>query len=333
MAITVTPSKQILNYYQILTSSLCTLDNVSNIKIPYRKNKVKYNTIQPLKINRSGAEANGIWWYSELVKVFNYAQEKDLIKDIIIHGSYGDFSTTNFSDLEATIVVNEKVFFDSSKKIAFSNWLEKKFNKLIIRVDPIQHHGAFFLWDSLCKQYSEIILPLSSYNACWSLTGESVDVFSYDDIESIAKESRERLEKTLENLSNPWRNFFRFGFNNYAIKRYVSNLLLVPAFYYQSQGRVLNKKDAINQFEKDFPCTYYRSIYDASVIRDSWSKPPRLLGFLRASIISKKIPSGRFDLLLLATLSGRNSHFKENILPRMILDSENLLEFFIENSQ
>ena len=325
-------NKKVVSYYTGFLSSLSNKNDpvkssLDGFSIKKRKN------IYPKVLTKKKASEKGVWWFLDLLDVFYIAERQGIVKDIIVHGSYGDFSNTNFSDIEATIIIDDSVVFDIDKRVRLSSWISNHFNKFIVRVDPTQHHGVFFLWKNLIDNYSELILPFSAYESCWSINGIALNFCSTDDLSVVKKESLFRLESTLKKLANPKKYFFSYGFSDYSVKRYLSNLLLVPAFYYQSEGYLLNKKDAINRFKMEFPGFLIKSLSCATDIRNSWPRQSEVLRLLRPFLIRGSIPQGRLDLMLLALLSPRHRKFKENYLPFMISESGKLLRFFFENNK
>ncbi|WP_421911083.1 hypothetical protein [Marinobacter sp.] len=276
-------------------------DSLSSINVSKAKKINK--CVTPLVMTEQKAKLEGFWWYKNLLKIFYIAEKEGLVRDIVVHGSYGDFSMTSFSDLEITIFIDESVFQDFYRKELFSFWVKKHLNKFIVRVDPIQHHGAFYIWPDLLSEYSELILPCCAYNSCWSLRGKKLEFFVNDDINFFKKESSFRLRATLEILSDPELNFFRLGFNDYSVKRYLSNLMLIPAFYYQSKGDLISKREAILRFIKEFPSGFTESLLTAGRIRERWSSQYGALGVARPLFVSERIPQGRLDLMILSVFS------------------------------
>lgn len=269
------------------------------------ENCQKNELVTPLLMTEGKAASEGVWWYSQLKDVFSAGKKQGIIKDLIVHGSHGDFSTTEFSDLEVTVLIDESVFFSCNKKNKLSVWVKGSLNKLIVKVDPLQHHGAFFVWEDLLRNYSNSILPVCAYHTCWSVTGQSLQFNSVSDVDCVAVESLRRLKSTLYRISDPRKYFFRFGYNEYSVKRYLSNIMLIPAFYYQSKGFIFNKRESIEKFLEERSGLFSEAILMATEIRYEWPKPPRLLKLVRPWFVSTKIPQGKHDIILLSMFSDR----------------------------
>lgn len=331
-----TRSLDIFRSYQGFVSELHKPEISSNhdfriTSLPQEKTK---KCITPAVMTGKKARQEEIWWFSELVRIFFIAKESEIVQDLIVHGSYGDFSTTEFSDLEITVLIHESVLLDVKKKERLSRWVKNHLNKLIVKIDPTQHHGAFYVWPSLLEEYSELILPCCAYDSCWSLEGSRIDFFVINDVEALKKESRLRLRTTLKKLSNPEVNFFNYGYSYYSIKRYISNLLLVPAFYYQSQGLLINKKEGICRFVNECPGALSDSMINATELRNHWPKQSKALKYTRSLVVSERIPQGRLDMYLLSAFrnSSLEQGFKKKVLANSKKGSTDFLEFLSEGN-
>lgn len=327
-------TKCVIDYYLRFLAELHEPVMWSGNRIPNKFSGVKKinKCITPPIMTEERARIEGFWWFKNLLNIFCIAENQGIVRDIVVHGSYGDFSMTRFSDIEMTIYIDESVFHDFSKKKLLSRWIKKHLNKLIVRVDPIQHHGAFYVWPGLLRKYSELILPCCAYNSCWSLRGEKLDFLAIDDVNYLRKESVLKLKSTLRKLSHPELSFFRLGLNDYSMKRYLSNLMLVPAFYYQSKGELVSKKDAIVRFIDEFPNGFTESLLKAGEAREHWSGQYRFLRFIRPIFFSREIPQGRLDLIFLAAFSySGNKNFENYELSAAKENSKDFLELVCEN--
>jgi hypothetical protein len=291
----------------------------------------KENTIYPFLMTKEDASQKNIWWFDDLVKLFELGKDLGVIKDLIVHGSFGDFTQTNFSDLEISVFVNESVFSSLGKKMLLSRWVRHQLNKLILKVDPLQHHGAFFLWEMLISNYDERILPVCAYETCWSVTGNSLEFQIIKNEKIMTEESRRRLTLTLSNLASPGKHFFRYGISNYSAKRYLSNIMLIPAFFYQSQGLKLNKKKAIEKFLKEEIGDFSSALIVAAQLRDCWPETSNILRSLRPLLVSESIPQGRADILLSSMFrqGSVREKVKNDVMPYVFAGANELMSKFL----
>ena len=253
-----------------------------------------------------------IWWYKKIEALYNQGVKKGFLKNVIIHGSYGDLTFTNYSDLDLTLYIDEKVFQNNDLMSSFSNWVENNFLTFMLSVDPLQHHGPFYLWDSLASNYFEDILPIETYHRSWGLKEIEIN-FKHFNSNLLLTRTKALSLTTSESLLNHSK-FFRFGFDMYQMKRYLSNLMLIPAFYYTDIGHPMHKADSFELFYKEFG-SLADPIKEASEIRKNWPETPLLMREL--ILRSRKLPLGS-KLIHVSRMGYTNKSIKENINEKVI---------------
>jgi len=270
-------------------------------------------------------ESVGVRWATELYSIYTYATVNYGLTDIIVHGSYGDLTFTNYSDLELTLFFDEKIEcirknIDRAKRIV---------NKFLVRADPLQHHSAFILTRNELQSYSESNMPVEAYSPCWSIAGRSIRLkLNWNPAEFRALSAR-RIDATIKGLRDYQSRFFTQGISLYSIKKLLSNLFMIPVYYYQEKGVYVAKREAIQRFleEKTMP-SLQQSIRRASFLRKNWPCSPGYIRCLRPLVVSGKIPGGKADLLLLSCY--RNKEVRQellnNIIPLMIEGLDQLHE-------
>lgn len=273
-------------------------------------NKLIASNINIKKIKAT--DSDKIWWYKELEALFDQGTKKKFLKNVIIHGSYGDMTFTNYSDLDLTLYIEEKIFQNNELMNSFSNWVEGNFFTFMLSVDPLQHHGPFYLWDSLVSNYSEDILPIEAYRRSWGLKEIKI-YFSHFNCDLPLIETKALSLETCESLLD-YEKFFRYGYNMYQMKRYLSNLMLIPAFYYTDIGYPMHKADSFELFYKEFG-NLADPIKKASEIRRNWPKTPLLIREL--VLESRKFPLAS-KLTYISRLGYNNKNIKENIYENIV---------------
>ena len=257
-----------------------------------------------------------IEWIPLLSKIVLEARSKGIIDDLIVHGSYGDGTFNNFSDLDISIVLSNKMLLKQNGN-HLCNFLSNKINPFLFFVDPLQHHGVFFLWKDIMKNYNELILPISAYKNSWSFSGLEFPIRK--GILLNLKDQKKAYISTLNKLLQPNRYFFKYGMSPYAIKRLISNFLLLPAFYFQSQNKLISKDAAIKEMIKT-GCKEIEIAFDsATTIRSEWPPSPIWLSRLRSLITVKKIPNGIVDYLFTGLYRNfeLERKFKQYFLPQL----------------
>jgi len=222
--------------------------------------------------------------YQKLKDVFEIAKRKSLITNLIVHGSHGDRTNCNYSDIDLTLVINDNVLESFSKLEQLRKWLRNDFLPVSLSFDPLQHHGPFFLWGNLIENYIEEILPIDAYSYSWAMESITIDF----NIQKAAVRSNNVALKSALNLQNESK-FFSNGYTMFAMKRYLSNLMLIPALYWSDIGKPMFKADSFQPFYDKFgPAS--NSIKIASKIREEW--PPTPSKTSKAIIISSGVRGG-----------------------------------------
>lgn len=240
-------------------------------------------------------KAGNIPWLNELYRLYKFGIDNALISDFIVHGSYGDFTNINFSDLEISVCwadpIESKSKVDHKKKYAFLKIL----NRLLITIDPLQHHGVFNLSPKICQNYSYRDLPLSAYDDSWCISGMQLGFnLNWSEREFMGL-GQERLRATAFSLLLNKSTFFKYGFNLYSQKRFLSNIFMLPVFVYNSHGFPYSKKRCISDVEDLLPGFIVRLVEAASEIRYCWPESPPWFSHARRYLINQKIPGGKAD--------------------------------------
>jgi|GEM_PF-6929931 len=189
------------------------------------------------------------------------SESNGLISNILVHGSAGDYSSIDFSDLDATLLIADNVAYSQSALKSLKLYLKGKVLPFLYSYDCNQHHGFFLLWPELCKAYDEAILPPIVYRNAWAI--HKVDL----EINCTHNNSKGRLENMLKRLSERIQNK-RF-WSPYTFKNLISHLLIIPSLYYTEQGSSTLKKNSFLMFCSEFP--EYEVIYKfASKERSHW---------------------------------------------------------------
>lgn len=276
----------------------------TNSKVDIRK--INFNNTPPSRTMTT-------WWYSHFNQILDKAIADRIIENAIIHGSYGDGTFTNFSDIEITLLISDDSMKDGDYCVLFSNWIKKILHPFILKIDPLQHHSVFILWNNLILNYNDNILPTVSYSNCWSIKNTQLE-FNVNSLHNNF--SHTPFQVTISSLRNP-SNFFKYGFNLYAIKRLLSNIALLPAFLYQSVGIMTSKPDAINKLldEDMYMCNHV--LKTITSYRESWPETPNWVSIPRIWFSNNNIPSGKLDLLFLSIYRNKNieTEIKNNLLP------------------
>jgi hypothetical protein len=210
-------------------------------------------------------------WIREIQNLFQEGLRYEVLENIIIHGSYGDNTHNNYSDMDLTLLLADPVWDDKKKINLCGKWIRNEVYPLLYKVDPLQHHGPFYLWRSLMNCYDNSILPVDVYSDAWSV--ESTDLLFKTYIPIFKSEFLSLI--TCEALLNSSEQIFKHGYSLFAMKRFLSNLMLIPSLFFTDIGKGISKAKSFEPFYIKFPEASH-AIRTASAIRENWPALTRL---------------------------------------------------------
>jgi len=208
--------------------------------------------------------------YGSLSELLGCRKANRYVTDIIVHGSFGDGRLTHFSDVDLTVVLDNGVFEKQESITELRAWVLSELCGRILKVDPLQHHGPFYLWPDLMRSYSENILPIDAYRKSWSVNHTTLDFLT----EPNADEGKKpKAVMTMQALLDAESHFFSEGYHMYAVKRMLSNLMLVPAMLSQDLGKPISKAESFKWFYSVMGDSA-EAVRRATVMRANWPATP-----------------------------------------------------------
>jgi hypothetical protein len=225
------------------------------------------------------------------------------IKSFFLQGSFGEGNAlANWSDLDVTIIFNEKLF-KSRESLIFARQALRRLSLLFYKIDPLNHHRFHLLTSLDLNYYPQSFLPLPAYKDGLWLGGEKeLEVKTRDDaFEKVqdllgrAKNFKKRVQFLPENLTE--------------FKLDLSHLFLLPSLLLQLKGVYLPKRLSFERAKKKFPKLDFSVVDEASALREGWRTPnlvkyypnwcikhlPSAISYLMVMILaaparSKKVP-------------------------------------------
>lgn len=102
---------------------------------------------------------------SEVQSFFNHLQDyvkkiEDKIIGLYLLGSYATHDYTTWSDVDLLMILKEETLKEKKSLLECKKSIEK-INKILLRIDPLQHHGVFILPEKELHNYSEAFFPIS----------------------------------------------------------------------------------------------------------------------------------------------------------------------------
>ena len=215
-----------------------------------------------------------------------------------VHGSTGSSEEIAYSDFDALVIVKDDVLQDRVKLVDVGHRLYRSL-AIMLRFDPLQHHGWFVLTQSDFEHYADAYFPAALFSHAKSIgpsSGEKLELKERDSTEEQRVQftsATKRLDDTLKAgcVSD----------NAYILKGLLSSLLLLPALYVQLRdGRGVFKKESFDSARVDFE--KWDSMSRVSELREKWSvsfspfqrrllSSPRSLVLHGGRYISPKVPA------------------------------------------
>jgi len=206
----------------------------------------------------------------KVLKIMDYL-ENHLKNDLLgayVHGSLGTYEEIEYSDFDALLILEDKVFA-SSKTLYKVSLKLNSVSSIMYSFDPLQHHGWFILTESLLKCYPEYIFPLDLFRFSKSLfkdKGLKLNIYTQNSVEKSKERFYQLSNSIIKNLRK--RDYLK---NIYQFKILISQFMLLPALYVQARdGKGIFKKYSFKKAKIDFSEEDWSVMDDISTIRKLW---------------------------------------------------------------
>ncbi|NIM17572.1 MAG: hypothetical protein GTO45_36625 [Candidatus Aminicenantes bacterium] len=184
-----------------------------------------------------------------------------------VHGSLGTYEEINYSDFDALVILKNEVLQDASRLAKAARRLINA-RKIMLRMDPLQHHSWFVLTQSDLSDYPQTFFPHELFTYAKSLLpdrgGELEIAFDpgiqdyYQPFKNLLRSIRDKLD-----LKRPR--------NLYQLKGLLSQVMLLPALYCQARDRKgIFKKYSFQEARKNFTAREWEVLDEISSIRQTW---------------------------------------------------------------
>ena len=215
-----------------------------------------------LVIKKYDGELNLINELAQMIE-HNYSE---LFHSVIVHGSVATNEVITYSDFDGLLIVKDE-FIDSKQLQKF----KKESMKMILKFDPLQHHGWFQIKESQLINYPQYYLPyeILLHSKLIFPCKESIEAnLTINNDEIDYKKSLKQLINSIQNQSNSDFKSERL----YELKSFLSKVMLLPSMYYAAKfDQGIFKKDSFIVVRKDFDAEAWGCIDTASSIRANWN--------------------------------------------------------------
>ena len=184
---------------------------------------------------------------------------------IVVHGSVATNEIIPYSDFDGLLVVKDS--FVASEKL---KEFKKESMKLILKFDPLQHHGWFQIKESDLLNYQENYLPVTTLEHSKLIYPQvselelSIEVNKEVDYKTTLESMLNQFEKReIEN----WRPA-----NIYELKSLLSQVMLIPCLYFSViHKNGIFKRESFKAVKSNFNENEWMPIKTATDIRNNWN--------------------------------------------------------------
>jgi len=167
------------------------------------------------------------------------------VRGVYVHGSYATGNYVDSSDLDLSIILENQILPDNLIKLRDRI---KDIDLLLRSVDPLCHHGPYFLTEKMLKNYLESYLPLDVWRHSKCLIGPNEIEFNVVKSESHDKAE---FEESVKYYNNPIMTD-----TEYDRKRFLCMANMIPAVLYPwKTGKYTTKYEATKWMLAEYPFT------------------------------------------------------------------------------
>lgn len=197
------------------------------------------------------------------------ARSLEPIAHVLLHGSQATCDACAFSDVDVVAVVEDRRGFSAEQHARAARELRKLLHA-VYRYDPLMHHGLMFFPASRLDAYDQSFLPLETLALAYPLHGPHE--IALHPVPPDAQALRARVR----NSANVLRTLVRgraYERGDYAYKRFLSNVLLLPALIAAARGHFVYKRKSFAIAHEWFTGAQWSAIERAEALRASWTRP------------------------------------------------------------
>ena len=212
----------------------------------------------------------------KLIQELTVDKYENIFRAIIVHGSVATNDVIPFSDFDGLLIIKDE-FVDSDVLRLF----KKESMKLILKFDPLQHHGWFQIKESQLSDYPEIYLPITVLKNSKSLYPLSAEIDVKIEIKH-KPDYKVGLFNMINQLENKVLNKWKPK-NMFQLKSFLSQIMLVPCLYYSAKNdEGIFKRESFDAVKDVFKQEEWLVIEIASRIRNEWN--PQLNSLQRLAL-------------------------------------------------
>lgn len=222
---------------------------------------------------------NGTQKHVHLMQFCLIKNLKDDLFGVCLHGSLGNYEETAYSDFDALVILKDEVV-GNVKRLANVAQELNCLRKVMLEMDPLQHHGWFVISEKQLNDYDETYFPSELFRYSKNILNTSSLSFSV-----FVKEQTD-YKKPFDDLCISTLQIIEKNMalsNLYVLKNLLSRFMLLPSLYYQYKNKKsIFKKYSFDEIRKNFTKDEWNIMDEISAIRMQW---PLKINNLRKKVL------------------------------------------------
>ena len=180
---------------------------------------------------------------------------------LLVQGSYADGQFTPYSDLD--LVVIGDLFSQEVRKTI------SRLEKLILEIDPLQHHGVQLMDSSCLEAYWQMDLPVETIKKSKSFIDEPY-LLRFKKIIEESYGAKSSVINTLEAIERFLQKENKQEIGLWAWKYFLSQLMLLPTLFLEAIGKYVYKAYSFELAQEYFSETAWYAMEAATKARNEW---------------------------------------------------------------
>jgi hypothetical protein len=230
---------------------------------------------------------------------------------------------TPFSDYDDLVLV-DYARVSGERELDRMEWFLHEVDARFCHLDPLQHHGHWIIAREDLAALDESYIPLSVLNNAICVQGEEEIAYRVD-VGSSIRGFKNNLRLTCDGADRWFRKYRQRRINLYEMKCLVGSFLILPAYAFQSLGRMISKPDALQRVGELFGPGAVSVIAKCTEIRRKWGYVLESREFERFRTFGRLFTNGNLHRRYARIAAGR---FPVDAFPR--LESREVGQFIQE---
>ena len=197
--------------------------------------------------------------------------QQNLLHDLAgayVHGSVATDELIPYSDLDALVIIKDKVFDDKKRLLKVALKL-KDAETFMFKLDALQHHGWFVIAERDLLNYDNNYFPVELFEYCKSIFPSGLLKFNFN----VAPNNYSASSINICNRISKITASGKCPSTVYELKNLLSEFMLMPALYVQARDRkAIFKKFSFEKAKVDFTKEEWNIMDEVSEIRELWKQ-------------------------------------------------------------